>query len=342
MYYMHQEIYEQAKIIEKLERLIEPKMIEFRQLYLNKNPKHIILAARGSSDNACQYFRYLEEIKCGLPVSFAAPSVVTMYHANMRYQDALVIGVSQSGQAQDVIELMKHAKQQGALIISITNDLSSPMALASDLSIGLHANKELSVAATKTFTTELFVLASLVNAMTSYTLSPELNRVSKSIEETYLIEPDIERAAQLFIKTEETYVLARGLLYASAQEAALKLLEATYIHAKAYSVSDFHHGPFAAIDEDVQVIVLLEKGATYDDTLDMIKKCEYAHAKLLIFTNDETYTNRNKVIYLPQTSSSIQIFPFTVALQLFAYHVACAKGLNPDVPRGLKKVTITK
>lgn len=342
MHYMRQEINEQANIIERLEHLIEPNIIKFRQLFIEKKPKHIILVARGSSDNACQYFRYLEEMAYGIPVSFAAPSIITMYEGKMRYEDALVIGVSQSGQAQDVLTVMKNAIEQNALVIAITNDPMSPMAMMSNLSIGLYANKEFSVAATKTFTTELYVLAMLVNAMNRYTLTPELQKVPSLITATYYIEDDIKKAAQLLVSSNSVYVLARGLLYAIAQEGALKLLETSYIHAKAYSVADFQHGPFAALDDNVAVIIFLVKGPTYHDTVEMIKKCEYARTKLIILTDDETYTNRHKVVYLPTSTTTIQVFSFTVAMQLLAYHLALAKGLNPDEPRGLKKVTITK
>lgn len=342
MYYMQQEIYEQPSIIERLERLLEPKLIQFRTLFKTKSPKHIVLAARGSSDNACQYFRYLEEIYVGLPVSFAAPSVISMYQSKMIYDQALVIGVSQSGQAQDVLQVMKQAKEQGALVISITNDLTSPMALLADISFHLHANKELSVAATKTFTTELYILAKLVNVMSEFRFDKEFKQIPYLMNQVFDVEESIQKAAFSFYNSNETYILARGPLYAIAQEGALKLLETTYIHAKAYSIADFHHGPFAAVDDKSQIIIFLEKGVMYQDGIDMINKIELAKGKLVIFTNDKDFTNRNQVIYLNETNDITSALIFSVAIQLFAYHVALYKGLNPDLPRGLKKVTITK
>lgn len=342
MHFMQQEIYEQPSIIERLDRLIEPKLQMFSELFINKNPKHIIVAARGSSDNACQYFRYIEEICYGLPVSFAAPSVISMYQSNVKYDQALVIGVSQSGQAQDVLAVMRQAKEQKALVIAITNDLTSPMAVEADLSFGLHANKELSVAATKTFTTELYVLAKLVSIITNHLLDKELKEIPNQIEKVFAVEDSIKRISESFKSINETYILSRGPLYAVAQEGALKLLETTYIHAKAYSISDFHHGPFAVIDEKVHSIVFLEKGVMYQNTLEMINKIELSRGKLIIFTNDLDYINRHPVIYLPETNHLTSAFVFTVAIQLFAYHLAVAKGLNPDEPRGLKKVTMTK
>lgn len=342
MHFMQQEIYEQPSIIERLDRLIVPKLIMFRELFVQKNPKHIILAARGSSDNACQYFRYIEEIFYGLPVSFAAPSIVSMYQSKLNYEHALVIGVSQSGQAQDVLAVMRQAKEQTALVISITNDLTSPMAVEADLAFGLYANRELSVAATKTFTTELYVLAKIVSVLTNKSLDNELKIVPDTMEKVFAIEDSINKVAQLFSSIKETYLLARGPLYAIAQEGALKLLETTYIHAKAYSTSDFHHGPFAVIDEKAHIIVFLEKGVMYQNTLEMINKIELSHGKLIIFTNDSNYSNRHPVVYLPETGLVSSAFVFSAAIQLFAYHIAIAKGLNPDEPRGLKKVTITK
>ena len=342
MYYMHQEIHEQPSIIERLDRMIEPRMIMFRDLFLKKNPKHIILAARGSSDHACVYFRYIEEICYGLPVSFAAPSVVSMYQSKMNYENALILGVSQSGQAQDVLAVMREAKKQNALVVSITNDQTSPMALEADFALNLFANKELSVAATKTFTTELYILAKIVSVMSNNSLENELKRVPQFMEKVFNVEENIKRVAEQFSSTSLTYILARGPLYAVAQEAALKLLETTYIHAKAYATSDFHHGPFAAIDETVQTVIFLEKGVMYQDMLEMINKIELSHGKLIIFTNDESYINRNPVIYLPETSFITSAFVFSCAVQLFSYYVALSKGLNPDLPRGLKKVTITK
>lgn len=342
MYYMHQEIHEQPSIIERLDRMIEPRMIMFRDLFLKKNPKHIILAARGSSDHACQYFRYIEEICYGLPVSFAAPSVVSVYRSKMNYENALVIGVSQSGQAQDVLLVMREAKKQNALVVSLTNDQTSPMALEADFSLNLYANKELSVAATKTFTAQLYILAKIVSVMTNHAFENELKRIPQFIGKVFDVEESIKKVAEQFSSTNLTYILARGPLYAVAQETALKLLETTYIHAKAYATSDFHHGPFAAIDESVHTIVFLEKGVMYQDLIEMINKIELAHGKLVIFTNDESYINRNPVIYLPETAYITSAFVFSCAIQLFAYYVALSKGLNPDQPRGLKKVTITK
>src|SRR5690606_35448845 len=202
--FMQQEIYEQPSIIERLDRLIEPKLQMFSELFINKNPKHIIVAARGSSDNACQYFRYIEEICYGLPVSFAAPSVISMYQSNVKYDQALVIGVSQSGQAQDVLAVMRQAKEQKALVIAITNDLTSPMAVEADLSFGLHANKELSVAATKTFTTELYVLAKLVSIITNHLHDKELKEIPNQIEKVFAVEDSIKRISESFKSINET------------------------------------------------------------------------------------------------------------------------------------------
>lgn len=342
MHLMQQECYEQPTILKRLDQLNGLELAMFRELMVQKNPKHIVLAARGSSNNACQYFRYIQEMLYGLPVSFAATSIISMYHSHIDYDQALVIGVSQSGQAHDVLAVMKQAKEQKALTISITNDRSSPMAQEADVSFMLHANPELSVAATKTFTAELYVLAKIVSLLTHHSIDMELKKIPSLMGKVFAVEDSIKQVSKLFAPIKETFLLARGPLYSVALEGALKLLETAYMHATAYAISDFHHGPLAVVDENTYIIVFLEKGVMYQNTIDMIHKIVSSNGNLVVFTNDATFMGDYPTLYLPESGVVTSAFIFSVAIQLFAYHVSLAKGHNPDKPRNLSKVTITK
>jgi glutamine---fructose-6-phosphate transaminase (isomerizing) len=343
MNHMYQEIYQQAEILRKIPALIKTTLENIVEEFKVKKPTQIVLAARGSSDNACNYFKYLAEVYLGIPVSFAAPSVLTLYDGMMDYSHAMVIGVSQSGQAQDVLAVMQMASVQGALVIAITNALNSPMAPSKNHHPYMGAGLEKSVAATKTFTSELFVLGLLVSEMTGKALSQRFLQIPDKLDEIKGLENKIFETAKTYVNVDESYVLARGYLYAIAQESALKIQETCYINAKAYSVSDFHHGPFAVLDEQSHVILFMNSGKTYKDTLDMAKKILLTKAHLIILTDLEIpEIECDAVIKMPQIDEILAPFTYIMAMQLFAMKLSLIKGNNPDVPRGLNKITITK
>ena len=340
---MYEEIYKQATIIRSIKPLIEPTLQGILKAYKVARPTHIIVAARGSSDNACNYFKYLVEVYLGIPVSFAAPSVVTLYGTVMDYHHSMVIGVSQSGQAQDVLAILKMAKKQNAIVISITNDEASPMAKIADHHLDMNAGIERSVAATKTFMAELYSLGLLVATLEGKKLAPLFETVPTHLESLYSMESEIFKATEHYQLVNESYVLARGYLYSVAQESALKIQETCYINAKAYSISDFHHGPFAVLDSKSHVILFMNSGKTYQDTFEMAKKIKSTGAHLTILSDVSTLElSPDLTITMPSIDEVLAPFTYIFVMQLFAYKASILRGNNPDVPRGLKKITITK
>ncbi len=341
MSYMYDEIFAQPKQIRLLQENIDHQLDAILEWFKEHPDAEITLAARGSSDNACNYFKYLAEVYLGIPVTLAAPSVVTLYGGKLRYRENdLIIGVSQSGEAQDVLAVMNQGKASGAKVVAFTNNGDSPMAKAADYHVEIMAGSELSIAATKTFTAELFALGKLVDRLAGGSLKNAFEMVPDIIEKTLAMEKTIEEASRTFFDVENLYVLGRGFLFSAAQESALKIQETTYVNAKAYAFSDFHHGPFAVLDPLSHVILFLESGKTFADGIEMIEKIRLTGASLLVLS-DVTIDGLD-AIKLPDNPESVSPFAFTVAMQLFAYHLAKVKGIDPDKPRNLRKITITK
>ena len=302
---------------------------------------HIIVAARGSSDHACNYFKYLCEMFAGLPVSMAAPSVFTVYNSKVDFKNTAVIGVSQSGQAEDVMAVMQSAREYGALTVAVTNVEDSPMAKIADYKVYLHAGDEKCVAATKTFTSQLYSLALIASALSgSEILKSALEEVPCVIENVIKLDKEITSSALRYKDASDCYILGRGISYAAAQEAALKMQETTYIKARAFAISDFYHGPFAVLDSDERVIVIAPNDRTMKDSLDIIARIKETGADLTVLTDNDEITADN-IIKLPSCNEYISPFAYAVCAQLFVCRLSVMKGLNPDSPRGLKKVTIT-
>jgi glutamine---fructose-6-phosphate transaminase (isomerizing) len=339
---METEIREEPDRIRDADRENRQKVRAIAEIVRTRNLKKIILSARGSSDNSGNYFKYLCEVVCGIPVSFAAPSVITLYDGKLDLSDALVIGVSQSGQAEDVLAVLLRAKAQHSLTVSITNYAKSPMAISTDFHLNLVAGEEKSVAATKTFVNQMYVLAMLVAAIAEdAVLSTELQKVSGILTQVMTRQPWIATEATALSGIRDCYVLGRGFNNAIAHELALKLQETTYIKALAFATSDFHHGPFALVDESTTVILLAPSDQTMPDSLAMIEKLHKAGANILALTDDATLPVAHKIL-LPPVHAYLSPFVYILAGQMFACDLSLKRGMNPDQPRGLHKVTITK
>lgn len=302
----------------------------------------IVTAARGSSDNACTYFKYLCEVYAGLPVSSAAPAVMTLYGGRPDMSHAAVIGVSQSGAAADVIAVIETARAQGAVTAAITNNKDSALAKAAEYSIFMDVGEEKSVAATKTFTAQMYLLARIADELSGGQI-PALDRVPALIDETIRsARPALEAEAKRVKDMRGCYVLSRGIMYAAAQESALKIQETTYTHARAYAVSDFYHGPFAVVGEGTHVLLLAAAGKAQKDNLDMLGRLEGAGADVTLLSSDPEVAGGTTRVTIPASEEAIAPFAFVTAAQLFALSLSLSRGLNPDAPRGLKKVTVTK
>ena len=320
---------------EKIERLA--RSLSGRDLDL------IVLVARGSSDNAALFGRYLLEIVTGIPVSLSAPSVHTIYHARLNLKRALVIGVSQSGEGEDINRVLENARAGGAFTIGITNEPASSMTRMVDETLLMHGGREQSVAATKTFTGQMMLFYMLAAALSNnrnsinYREIPDL--AARALEQkTAIIE-----LVQRYVFMENCVVVGRGLAYANAYELALKLMETCYVVAERFSSADFLHGPLAMVERHFPVILFAPPGEMLAGVKSLIERLRELHAETLAITSDiETAGLCTRSIIMPRDIDEfLAPIPYIVPGQLFAALLAEAKGLNPDAPRSLSKVTRT-
>lgn len=306
----------------------------------------VYFAARGTSDHASIYASYLISTYIGVPTALALPSVVTAYEGKLNLKNALVIGVSQSGKAADGLAIMERAKQSGALTVSVTNDPASPMATYADYHLYCNAGIEESVAATKTFTSQMYILALLAAYWSEDdTLHTLIDKVPEYVGQTIeAVKDPIMRFVQRYRYAENGFVLSRGMNMAIAFETMLKLQETSYVKMKGYAVSDFMHGPLAQIEEGTMVILYAPKGPVFDNCVEMLNKLEDLGAEVILVSDDsEIVKDRALSVLIPNIGSdSVSPFLFTVFGQLFACRLTEVKGGNPDAPRNLNKVTITK
>lgn len=341
---MRHEIGEQPDVLRRIAQQEWDTIRTFAQQIRQRGIEYILLTARGTSDHAAQYFKYLFEIENGIPCGLAAPSVVTLYRAQLNLNGALVVGISQSGQAPDVIEYLNHAKARGALTVSITNDPKSPLAQLTHLTLNLRAGEEQAVAATKTYTATLGVIFLLSEALKDGTHAPErLLETAEWVQNAIDLEPSIEAIADRYRYMRECVALARGINQCTAMETALKLIETCYVLCKPYSVADFMHGPFALIEPGFPCLLFAPDGATYPTVLESAIRLRAGGAETIIFAHQPEILRQARTPIEVNFSVPENVSPMMYAVlgQLFAYHLALARDLNPDQPRGLQKVTRT-
>lgn len=307
--------------------------------------RFIIIAARGTSDNAATYAKYLFEIEAGMPVALAAPSVYTLYDANLRLGNTLVMGISQSGQGTDVVQVLSAARAAGAITACITNHADSPITQVSDHVLLCHAGEERAVAATKTYTTALAVVALLVGILSDKPdLLANLRQIPDRMRETLAIEEEIARAVERYRYMQECAVLARGINQATALEAALKMTETSYVVAKPYSGADFLHGPIAMVDEGFPCFLYAPEGRAYPSLLELALKIRERRGEMVVFAHAPEILQLSTTGLRVPTQVDELLSPLVYILpgQLFAFYLARTRGSDPDSPRGLTKVTITR
>lgn len=305
--------------------------------------QYVLIAARGTSDHAATYAKYIWAALAGYPVALATPSLYTLYGAPPRMDGALVVGVSQSGQSPDIVGVLEEARRQGRPTLAITNDGASPLAAAADHVIELHAGVERSVAATKTYTAQLTVMAMLCAALRGAG-DDDLGRLPAALAATLeAAGPEAERRAERYRYMQQCVVIGRGYNYATAFELALKLKELTYVMATAYSSADFRHGPVATVDDGLPVMLIMPSGAAFDDMLELARELDGRNAELVVISDVDS-AHALATLALPLAPAVPEwLSPITAILpgQLLSLHLAAAKGHDPDTPRGLQKVTRT-
>lgn len=342
---LYSEILQQPKV---LQRLLHREWDQVKRVAseLKKNEiKFIFLTARGTSDNAGLYAKYLLGLHNGLPIALAAPSLFSIYHQPPALRGCAVLGISQSGESPDIVAVLQEARVQGVPTISITNASNSPLAQLSDMVIDIGAGEEKAIAATKSYTGQLMAIAMLSAALAeSEDRHQELVSLSSRIEDVLQIEAEIEDAAAQFVDITHGVVLGRGYNYATAYEWSLKMKELAYVVAEPYSSADFLHGPIALVDDGFPVFALVQTGSMFDEMSSLVERLKFRHgARTIVVTNEAECFDYSDVILPTPSDVPEHLSPIVsiVPAQLFSYHLACKKGLDPESPRGLTKVTQT-
>ena len=339
---LEQEIYSQAEV---LGRFLERETAHVAQIVAQLPAfEYVLIAARGTSDFAALYAKYAWGVFGNYPVALAAPSLHTLYGVKLKMAHALVVGISQSGQSPDIVAVLEEGKRQGRPTLAITNDGNSPLAAVADYVVELHAGEERSVAATKTYTAQLAAMMLFAASWSGDAQRvAELQRLPEAVEATLSASGAIAEQVQRYKTMEQCVVVGRGYNYATASELALKLKELTYVMAAPYSAADFRHGPIATIDSHFPTILVMPTGAAFDDMLDLAGALQARGAELLIISEaQEALAMAKTAVPLPGLVPE-WLSPVTAIIpgQLLALHLAMARGVNPDVPRGLNKVTKT-
>ncbi len=339
---MLDEIREQPVVLERMRRAEAATLAALARRLRTRRPPAVILVARGTSDNAALYGRYLIETRLGIPVSLAAPSVVTLYHSRLRLRGTVVIGLSQSGRSPDIVQFVQQARAAGAFTVAITNSAASPLVRAAHEAMLLQAGRERSVAATKTYTAQLMALSLLVaHAAGDRRLVAMHAAVPDLVAQALQTEGGIAAVAAHLSEADECIVTSRGYNFATALEGALKLKESSRLVAEALSSADLLHGPIAVVGRGFPVVLVAAPGRAQKHLAGVQRALAQRRAHTIVLASHPGLLRAAAVpVRMPEvTEEALSPHVYIVPLQLLAYHVARARGLDPDRPRGLRKVT---
>jgi glucosamine--fructose-6-phosphate aminotransferase (isomerizing) len=342
---LRDEILEQPAVIRRLIRTSRGNMDAIGRAIQAREIDTVVIAARGTSDHAAIYAQYVFGVRHRLPVALAAPSILSLYGVEPRFERSLVIGISQSGASPDVAGIVAAARRQGAPTIAITNNAHSDLAGAAQFVIDLGAGEERAVAATKTYTAELAAVALLSATLSDAVGAHEaIEAVPAVIAEALLQEASAAAAARAFETMGSCTVLGRGFEYATAREWALKLKELAYVLADPYSAADFQHGPIALVEPRSAVLIVAPSGRGSVDVEGLAPRLASYGADLLVVSDrPELRALGRHAIALPAGLPE-WLMPIVsiVPAQLFALHLAIARAIDPEQPRHLTKVTATR
>lgn len=342
---LHSEIFEQperlASMLEKQKRTV----LEIANAIQERDIQYVFLAARGTSDNAGRYANYLWGAYNQLPLALATPSLFTYYQSPPRLQNALVVGVSQSGQSPDIVSVLEEGRKQNCLTLAITNIPDSPLANTADFVLDIQAGAEKAVAATKTYTTELMAIAMLSAALSNSDEQwDQLASVPEWARYVLRLDEGIAQMTQRYRYMNQCVVLGRGFNYSTAYEWALKLKELTYIIAEPYSSADFQHGPIAMVEGGFPILAVAPKGKVHASMMDMLTRLRKdKNAELVVISdNADTLALAQSPIQLPpQIPEWLTPLVSIIPAQLFACHLTSVKGFDTESPRNITKVTET-
>lgn len=341
---LYREIHQQPDVLRQLFKREKERVDCLADEMTRRGIASVMIAARGTSDNAARYAQYLLGARNRIPVALATPSLFTIYQSPPRVGNALVLGISQSGKSPDIITVLAEARSQGALTAAITNDPTSEITHVADHVINLEAGLEVSVAATKTYTAELGAIALLSSLLAGGKWDEEiLSGIPDSMARTLASGMLIAGIAQRYRYMKTCVVIGRGYNYATAFEMALKLKELTYTQVEAYSSADFLHGPLALIEDGFPIFVVAPSGAMLPEMKQFASLARERRAEVIAISDDPEMLSLAQVpVMLPDTVEEA-FSPLTTIIpaQLLSMYLAHARFIDVDHPRGIRKVTET-
>ena len=306
----------------------------------DRRPRSVIFTARGTSDHAALYGSYLTEIRLGIPAGLASPSSITLYGARPDLRDTLVVGISQSGHSPDLSEVVRVARERGAVTLAVTNAPDSPLAETAELGLDIAAGPERAVAATKTYTAQLLTLLLLVEAIAGAERGG-LDELPTLAERTLADDTAVEIAAR-YRFADRIVTTGRGYAYATAREVALKLMETSYLPALAFSGADMLHGPVAMADPDTPVLAVVGGGPGGRSMREVLARLGQRRADLVLVGPTSAESTVDALhIPTPEVDEAYAPLLDILPLQRMALALALARGGDPDAPRALDKVTAT-
>lgn len=343
---LRREIGEQPEVAARLLRSAAGPVARVAEIARARGVRYVVIAARGTSDNAALYAQYVLGLRNGLPVALATPSLTTLYGATPRYEDALVVAISQSGASPDVRAVVEAARAQGAPTVAITNDPRSPLAGAAELVVDLDAGEERSVAATKTYSAELVVIALLSVALDADGADrAALAALPGQLASALDVDAEAAAIARDQAGLDGVVVLGRGLGYATVREWSLKLKEIAGLPADPYSVADFMHGPSALLRPGGAVFTPVAPGRARDSLVaDLARLRDERGAELFVVSGDPDARALGRWSLAVPTRHPEWLDPIIAIapLHVHAVHLALARGIDPTRPHGLSKVTLTR
>lgn len=344
---MWREVHEQPQIIARVIQENEEKVREICNKVRERNIKKVILAGRGSSEHALIVGKYAVEIYTDMTASLSSPSVITHMNGKIDLSDALTIGISQCGEAKDVYTVLKKCQDEGGIAVSITNERECLMRNVGNYYINCECGKETSFTAAKSYMSQTVLMLMFAAYLSGEKELLEALKKGPEMISVCLgqnVEAEVKAAIPLFRNVQDILILARGFGFAVAHETELKIMEASYTNAKAYSSCDYPHGPIATTKRFMPVIFFLTDERTDDSTIQLIEKLQKDfQISTLVVTNKEKYTAMgNASVLLPKDAEGVLgVFALTVFSQLFSCLLSIARGYNPDEPIGLSKTTVT-
>lgn len=342
--HLYREIHEQPNVLAELLSAEAGPAAELAAQITARDIDHVIIAARGTSDNAGRYAQYVLGALNGLTVGLATPSLFSIYKQPPRFGNALVLGISQSGKSPDIVAVVAEARRQGALTAVMTNNTVSPLAAEGNVVIDLHAGQERAVAATKTYTAELAAIALLSTALSGDAdRQAELQALPAAVARTLSMNDAIAAVAPRYRYMERSVVIGRGYNYATAFELALKLKELTYTIVIPYSSADFLHGPLALLEPGFPVIVVAPSGVMAGELESFVETLAERQAEVVAISDDPALLAMARVPLTLPAPVPEWLSPITAIVpgQMLAMELAHARDFDVDAPRAIRKVTET-